>query len=77
MNEPVAQRLAAKHRLVNAPPLAVWPNGEIADSMGKQTDLNIWTVAVYPGPCSCVCCTHLIRIRGNRAREQCLGISVL
>ena len=77
MSESVAERLAAPRWLPNTPPLTVWLNGEWADSTGKQTDLKIWTVAVDPGPCSRVRCTHPIRIRRNMAREGRSGISVL
>ena len=34
--------------------------------MGKRTDLKIWTVAVDPGACLRVRCTHPIRIPRNR-----------
>ena len=52
MSESVALRIAAPRWLLNTPPLTVWPDGEWADSTGKRTDLNIWTVAVDPCPCS-------------------------
>ena len=51
MSESVAQRLAAPHWLPNTLPLTAWPNGERADTMGKRTDLKIWTVTVDPCPC--------------------------
>ena len=49
--------------------------GEWADSKGKPTDLNIWTVVVDPGPYVylCVCCTHHICILQNRARGRHSG----
>ena len=58
MSKSVAQRLTAPRWLPYTLPLTVWLNGEWTDSMGKQTDLKIWTVAVDPGPCSRVRCIH-------------------
>ena len=77
MSESVAWRLAALRRLPYTPPLIVWPKGEWADSMGIQMDLKVWTVAVDPGPCSRVWCTHPIRIRRSTVRERRSGNSVL
>ena len=62
MSESVAQRLVVPHWLLNTPLHTVWLNGEWEDSMGKWTDLKIWTVAVNPVP-----------VRGSVAPEQGKG----
>ena len=77
MSESVAQRLAPPRGLPNTPPLTAQLNGEWVDSTGKWMDLKIWTVAVDPGHCLHVRCTHPICIQWNRARERLSGIIVL
>ena len=70
MSKSVARRLAA---LPNTPPLTAWPNGEWADSSGKRTDLKNWAVAVDPGPCSHIRCTHPIRISVKQGKLTAFG----
>ena len=66
MSESVAGRLAEPRWLPNTPPLTAWPNGEWEDVTGKRMVSKILTVAMDPGPCSLVRCTHPICIQRNR-----------